>query len=58
MNDNINAREIEILKQVPEGQRLDFIEQKGEQMRSLIEDAVQLTNEEIMQALAIGYRGL
>jgi len=58
MPDNINKREVEILKQIPHNQVMEFIEKNWERLRSLIEDDEWHSNLEIIQALTEWYKWL
>lgn len=58
MPDNINAREVEILKHIPHSQVMDFIEKNGQRLRSLIESDEELNDQEILEALIEGYKGM
>lgn len=51
MNDNINQREVEILKAFPKSQIPDIIEKKGQQLRELIQSDEDLDNQEIIEIL-------
>ena len=58
MNDNINQREVEILRTLPKSEIPNFIEKNGAKMRSLLEDEDELTNQEVMENLTRDYQGL
>lgn len=58
MSDNINAREVEILKTLPESEVMDFIEKNWARLRSLIEEDEYLSNLEIIELLKSGYSSL
>lgn len=58
MNDNINAQEVEILKEIPAEKRFDFIEKNGERMRSILEQHDQERIAEEIEDLKRGYISL
>lgn len=51
MLDNINEREVAILKTLPKSAIPDFIEKNGQQLRELIQSDEELNDQEILEAL-------
>ena len=49
--DKIQEREIELLRIIPKSEVLDFVEKNGQKIRSLLEEDILMTNEEILEAL-------
>lgn len=53
--DKIQEREIELLRIIPKSEVLDFVEKNGQKIRSLLEEDILMTNEEILEALQNWY---
>ncbi len=58
MSDNINEREVWILKTLPKSEVMDFIEKNWQKLRSLIESDEDLNDQEIMEVLQQWYLDL
>jgi len=53
VNDNINQREVQILKAIPKSQVLDFVEKNGQKLRNLIESDEEFDDKEIIEILIL-----
>lgn len=56
--ENINDREISILRNIPKSQIPDFIEKNWAKLRSLIESDEDLNDQEILENLIEWYKSL
>lgn len=55
-NRDFLKREVEILRQIPPKEVMEFIEKNGERMRELVTGKDWVSNLEILEMLLLGYR--
>ncbi len=53
-----NEREREVLKTIPKDELWDFIERKGWELRTIIDEHEEWNSQQIIDALILGYKGL